>query len=147
MYGNPFTAFLQAHRLFTSKEVHLFSQLISDPNPIHQSLNEESDQLSQGKSQIVHGMLTASIFSSIFGTLIPGSIYRSQNILFHSPIYSNEEVIGRVNVKEVKDMKGRGMIVICDTIIEKKSDNNKTKDYDEMTLCVSGKASVWLPVS
>jgi acyl dehydratase len=94
----------------------------------------------------VHGILTASVFSSIFGTLIPGSIYRSQKLVFQSPVYSNESIIGRVQVTKVKDMKSRGLMVTCDTIVYKNYDGSKNiQDCDNAIVCISGEATVWLP--
>ena len=92
-------------------------------------------------------MLTASLFSSIFGTLIPGSVYRSQTITFQSPVYSQERVVGRVQVRSVRDMKSRGLLVTCDTNVYKNcgdtSDN--IKDKRDAIVCISGEAQVWLP--
>ncbi len=95
----------------------------------------------------MHGMLTASLFSSIFGTLIPGSVYRSQNINFHSPVYSNEIVVGIVRVKEIREMKSRGLLLTCDTNIFKNCGKTTVgiNKKQNAILCVSGKASVWLP--
>ena len=128
-----------------------FGELISDNNPIHQSIlpekqSSEAQSILVNKPQIVHAMLTGSIFSSIFGTLIPGSIYRSQILKFHSPVYSNEKVLGRVVVTKVKDMKSRGTLVTCDTNVYKNHDwSENIEDCDDIILCISGEANVWLP--
>ena len=74
-------------------------------------------------------MLSASVFSSIFGTLIPGSIYRSQKISFNLPIFSDEYIIGRVQVVKVKDLR-KGLLVTCDTIVYQ-------KDIDDKNLAMS----------
>jgi 3-hydroxybutyryl-CoA dehydratase len=142
MHSFHFSRFIlttQVQRNFTPDDVSNFGILISDNNPIHQPTTGESPQ-------IVHGMLTASIFSSIFGTLIPGSIYRSQTLLFHSPVYADETIIGRVQVTNVKNMKKRGLMVTCNTNVYKNYDwNDNITDCDDAVTCISGHAIVWLP--
>lgn len=112
-------------------------------NPIHQQSNDEPSP----KKVIVHGMFSASVFSSIFGTLIPGSLYRSQTLTFNAPVYSDEYVIGRVEVTKVKDLR-KGLLVTCDTSIYQQieEDTKIKKDRMEgMTKCVQGVAEVWIP--
>lgn len=108
---------------------------------------------------MVHGMLSASLFSCIFGTLIPGSIYRNQSMIFQSPIYSNEKVMGVVTVTKVRNMKRRGTMVSCDTHVYKNFDEEDTKKKsssssttmqgfflgDHVIKCISGEATVWIP--
>ena len=103
---------------------------------------------------IVHGMLVASIFSSIIGTLIPGAIYRSQNITFHSSVLVNEIVIGRVDVTKLRVITKENIeriLMTCKTavrkekIIDNHEENNDTKK--ELILCVTGEAKVLLPSS
>lgn len=97
---------------------------------------------------MVHGMLSGSLFSSIFGTLIPGSIYRNQTMIFQSPIYSNEKVMAVVKVKKVRNMKRRGIMVSCDTSVYKnfREDMEGMQDLgDNVIRCLSGEATVWIP--
>lgn len=123
--------YAEISRVFKPEEIHQYGILIGDMNPIH---------LNRGDGKIVvHGMLTSSLFSSIFGTLIPGSVYRSQSLLFHSPIYCNEVVLGKVKVTSVVDRKRLGVLVMCQTTVEK-----YTHD-DTNIICVSGTAEVLLP--
>lgn len=86
---------------------------------------------------IVHGMLVGSLFSSIFGTLIPGSVYRSQRLEFRQPVFANDPIVARVVVLDVRNMKGRGLLVTCDTTI--------ASAYDKLVKHVEGEATVWLP--
>ena len=79
-------------RIFSNKQVQEYGQLISDNNPIHQEINMsninkiDDHNKTSSSNVIVHGMLSASLFSSIFGTLIPGSYYSSQNLIFQTPV-------------------------------------------------------------
>ena len=140
----------QVHRIFTPEQVTEYGHLIGDNNPIHQTNDRELDSTSFPDDKdkvIVHGMLTGSLFSSIFGTLIPGSIYRNQTMIFHSPIYCDESVVGRVRVKKIRDMKSRGVMVTCDTNVFKNCGDTteNIEDQDDAVVCISGEATVWLP--
>ena len=86
---------------------------------------------------IVHGMLVGSLFSSIFGTLIPGSVYRSQRLEFRHAVFANDPIVARVVVLDVRNMKGRGLLVTCDTTIASAD--------DKLVKHVEGEATVWLP--
>jgi acyl dehydratase len=123
--------YAEISRLFTPEEVKRYGMLIGDMNPIH--LNAENGKI------MVHGMMTSSLFSSIFGTLIPGSVYRSQSLLFHSPVHCNERVVGKIKVISVKNRKRLGVLVTCQTTVEKQIDESKN------ILCISGDAEVLLP--
>ena len=65
--------------LFTQEDVDTFAQVTGDTNPIH--LDEEYASKSIFKKRVVHGALSNSIFSKVFGTITPGkgTIYLSQN--------------------------------------------------------------------
>lgn len=78
---------------FTQKDVEVFSDLTGDKNPIH--LNRTFAEKSEYGRQIVQGMLIATAFSKVFGTMWPGedSIYISQDILFISPVYVETDYI------------------------------------------------------
>jgi len=136
---------LQIERIFTVEDVARFGDLVGDKNPLHACMTRDdaSDfptlqhagliKIQDDKSEaLVHGMLASSLFSCIFGTLIPGAVYRSQDLQFRAPIYANDLVVGRIQVKQVKI--ARGLLVSCDTSVTCK----------ERT-CVSGEATVWLP--
>jgi hypothetical protein len=54
--------------------------------------------------------------------------------------------VGRVQVTKVKDMKSRGLMLTCDTIVYKNYDGSKNiQDCDNAIVCISGEATVWLP--
>jgi len=137
-----------------------YGRLIGDLNPIHLRGHGDDNISSDGRSgetmmpakfrricnedgqpeTVVHGMLVASLFSSIFGTLIPGSVYRKQNIEFRQPVFAGDTIIARVDVTDVRNMKGRGSLVMCDTSI-----TSRDADSDHSITFVDGEAKVWLP--
>ena len=148
----------EVQRLFTPEEIFQYGSLIGDLNPIHLEGHgavggdgtASSDSAANidpkfirrrskdGRPEaIVHGMLVGSLFSSIFGTLIPGSVYRSQRLEFRQPVFANDPVVARVVVSDVRNMKGRGLLVTCDTTVG--SADGKLVRY------VEGEAKVWLP--
>ena len=71
---------------FTQNEVNAFATLTGDTNPIHLDKNYAKNSIF--KKRIMHGFLSASIFSRVFGTLFPskGCIYLKQELNFLSAI-------------------------------------------------------------
>lgn len=137
--------------MFTVEQVAQFGKLIGDENPLHspqtffpksfQSLEkvgiiqwqQQQDNTQRQSQVLVHGMMVGSLFSCIFGTLIPGSVYRSQQLAFRAPVFCNETVTGRVKVVKVRQWR-EGLVLTCDT-----------KVLCQGRECITGEASVWLP--
>lgn len=88
-------------RTFSQKEVSDFSTLSLDTNPLHTDPSYASNSIF--KQPIVPGFLTASLFSAIIGTKMPGcgSIYLNQSLSFKRPVYPDEAVTATVAVKEL----------------------------------------------
>jgi 3-hydroxybutyryl-CoA dehydratase len=63
-------------------------------------------------TRVLHGMLTASIFSTMVGMLLPGTgaIYRSQTIRFLLPVHIGETVTAHFVVRSVDRTKHRLLI-------------------------------------
>lgn len=91
----------------TDADVKAYSGLSGDKNPIH--MDEEYAENSRYKKRIAHGMISASYFSSLFGTKIPGEgcVYVSQSLNFKRPVYLNDTVTATVIVKEIDLKKKR----------------------------------------
>ena len=90
----------------TDSDVKGFSGISGDKNPVHMS--DEYAQSSRYKKRIAHGLLSASFFSSLFGTRLPGEgcVYVSQNLQFKRPVYIGDTVVATVEVIRV-DCKNR----------------------------------------
>jgi len=88
-------------------DVKAFAGISGDHNPVH--LNEEYANQSRFKKRIAHGLLTASFFSAIFGTKLPGEgcVYASQNLQFKKPVYLGDTVTAKVTVTAVDVAKKR----------------------------------------
>lgn len=154
--GIALSQFAELHRTFTQQDVRAYGKIVGDDNPIH-SIHPPSDtddrqgrKPRRERTAVVHGMLTASLFSAIFGTLIPGSIYRSQDLRFKSPVFCDERVVGRIRVTRVKNLRGRGALVTCDTTVlryggDGDEDGGVVGTEEDMEECVVGEAEVWLP--
>jgi acyl dehydratase len=150
--------FTELRRTFSQEDVNTFGSLIGDFNPVHypptHHSNDKSDRQNHHDTRqpILHGILLSSLFSTIFGTLIPGCIYRSQTLKFHQPVYMNEMICGRVLVTKLRkiDRGGAvgGVLCTCETTVRKDQiDDIGTNDKSDnhSLLCVTGEAKVWLP--
>lgn len=91
----------------TDTDIKNFAAISGDRNPVH--LNEEYAEKSRYKRRIAHGLMTASYFSALFGTKIPGEgcVYVSQNLRFKRAVYLNDTVTASVIVTEVDLSKKR----------------------------------------
>jgi acyl dehydratase len=90
-------------RILTEDDVHIFAKLSGDTNPLH--MDETYAQSTQFRGRIVHGMLVASLCSTLVGMYVPGKrcLYLSQSVSFKKPVYIGDTVIvtGTVTAKSV----------------------------------------------
>ena len=88
---------------FSQAEVEAFATLTGDRNPIH----FEGPMAKEGTfgRPILHGMLSASIFSRIFGTAFPGpgTVYLNQDLRFLRPMFAETSYIAKVGVMETTE--------------------------------------------
>ena len=91
----------------TDADIKVFSGISGDRNPVH--LDEHYAENSRYKKRIAHGLMTASYFSALFGTKIPGEgcVYVSQSLNFKRPIYIGDTVIATVEVVKIDLEKNR----------------------------------------
>ena len=96
----------------TDSDIANFAEVTGDTNPLHLDDDFARETIFQGR--IAHGMLTASLFSAILGTKLPGPgcIYMSQNIYFRAPVRPGDTVIATVTVKEI-DREKRHVTFDC----------------------------------
>ncbi len=115
---------------FSQEEVNKFAEVTGDKNPVH--LDAEYASKTMFKRPIMHGMLSASLFSKVFGTLFPGegTIYLKQTLNFLKPMYVDTTYIAEFTVKEVIAGKHRAVV---ETLI---------KDKASSLVCTSGEALV-----
>ncbi|WP_169763634.1 MaoC family dehydratase [Campylobacter mucosalis] len=91
----------------TDADIKAFAGISGDRNPVH--LDEEYASKSRYKKRIAHGLMTASYFSALFGTKIPGEgcVYVSQTLNFKRPVYIGDTVTAIVEVFKIDIKKSR----------------------------------------
>lgn len=115
---------------FSQDEVTRFAEVTGDKNPVHTDADYAAKTMF--KKPIMHGMLSASLFSKVFGTLFPGegTIYLKQSLNFLKPMYVETDYVAEFIVKDVIKDKNRAII---ETLIKDKNTN---------LVCTSGEAVV-----
>jgi acyl dehydratase len=115
---------------FSQDEVNRFAEVTGDKNPVHTDAAYAAKTMF--KRPIMHGMLSASLFSKVFGTLFPGegTIYLKQSLSFLKPMYVDTDYEAVFTVKEVIGDKNRATV---ETLI---------KDKNTGLVCTSGEATV-----
>jgi 3-hydroxybutyryl-CoA dehydratase len=88
-------------KTITDTDVKSFSDISGDTNPIHLNQAFASETLFKGK--VIHGMLTASLISTVIGTKLPGPgcIYVGQELHFKAPVRVGDTVTAFCKVKNV----------------------------------------------
>ncbi len=73
-------------KTFTEADVYLFAGISGDVNPVH--LNQVEAEKTIFRGRIIHGMLTASVISTVLGMYLPGpgTIYLGQTLEFLKPV-------------------------------------------------------------
>tara|TARA_B100000212_G_C27383861_1_gene538274 strand:+ start:2462 stop:2896 length:435 start_codon:yes stop_codon:yes gene_type:complete len=112
---------------FSSKDLDIFSKLSGDKNLLHLDYDFA---VSKGfNSEVVFGMLSASLFSRLIGMHCPGknALYLSQSMDFKRPLFLDNEITVKGTV--LKKFDKFKMIKM------------KTEIIDEKNIYVTGEAS------
>jgi 3-hydroxybutyryl-CoA dehydratase len=88
-------------KTLSENDVYTYAGLIGDINPVH--VNAEYAKTTRFGERIVHGMLTASFFSTLVGMLIPGAdaIYLSQTCKFLLPVKFGDTITATGEVTKI----------------------------------------------
>jgi 3-hydroxybutyryl-CoA dehydratase len=88
-------------KTISENDVYTFAGIIGDFNPVH--VNEEYAKSTRFGSRIVHGMLTASFVSTVFGMLLPGAdaIYLGQTLKFLKPVRFGDTITATAEVTKI----------------------------------------------
>jgi len=115
----------------TDADIKIFAGISGDHNPIH--VSDEYAEQSRFKRRIAHGMISASFFSAMFGTKIPGNgcVYVSQSFNFKRPVYIGDTVTASIEVTSVDIKNNR---VFFDTVCKVKG-----------KVVIDGAAELWVP--
>jgi 3-hydroxybutyryl-CoA dehydratase len=86
-------------------DIEAFAEVTGDHNPVH--VDEEFAKTTRFGKRIAHGMLTASLISSVLANKLPGegSVYLGQTLQFIGPVFPGDEVTARVTVKDIREDK------------------------------------------
>jgi len=89
----------------TEADIQAFAEVTGDHNPIH--LDDEFAKSTRFGRRIAHGMLTASLISSVLANKLPGegSVYLGQSLQFVAPVFPGDEVTARVTIKQIREDK------------------------------------------
>ena len=90
-------------RTITESDIEAFADVTGDRNPVH--LDDDFAKNTRFGRRIAHGMLTASLISSVLANHLPGegSVYLGQTLQFVAPVFPGDEVTARVTVIEVRE--------------------------------------------
>ncbi len=94
-------------KTFTDDDVRRFVEITGDVNPLH--VDDGFAARTRFGRRVIHGMLTASILSTMVGMLLPGTgaIYRSQTIEFLRPVHVGDTVTAHFVVRAIDRGKHR----------------------------------------
>lgn len=94
-------------KTITEADILMFAGVSGDTNPVH--LNQEFAMGTAFQGRIAHGMLTASLISTVIGTKLPGPgcIYLTQTLRFMQPVRAGDTVTAHVSIREINVEKRR----------------------------------------
>ena len=92
-------------KTITETDVVLFAGITGDFNPVH--IDEAHAQQTQFEGRIAHGMLGASLISTVLGTRLPGpgTVYLGQDLKFRAPTRIGDTLTATVEVAAVREDK------------------------------------------
>ena len=92
-------------RTIEQADIDAFAGVTGDHNPVH--VDEEFAKTTRFGRRISHGMLTASLISSVLANKLPGegSVYLGQTLQFVAPVFPGDEITARVTVKQIREDK------------------------------------------
>jgi len=123
---------VQYSQTITDADIKAFSGISGDRNPVH--IDQEYASASRYGKRIAHGLMSASFFSALFGTKLPGPgcVYVSQTLNFKRPVYIDDTVIAEISVTKIDRLKRR---VFFDTICKVKG-----------KIVITGSAEIFIPL-
>ncbi len=92
-------------KTITQEDIELFAKVSGDVNLVH--LDEEYAKTTMFKQTISHGMLPASLISTVLGTKLPGAgtIYLKQALKFTKPVFPGDTIKAELTVTQKDDDK------------------------------------------
>ena len=105
----------QFQKTITETDIVLFAGISGDFNPVHVS-ETEAEKTIFGE-RIAHGMLGASLISTVIGMYMPGpgTIYLEQNCKFKKPVKIGDTLTAAVEIVEIVNRE-KGILKLGNTI-------------------------------
>ncbi|HUC01317.1 MAG TPA: MaoC family dehydratase [Candidatus Paceibacterota bacterium] len=77
----------------TPELIHEFAEVSGDRNPLH--VDDSYARATSFGQRVSHGMIVGALFSRLIGMYLPGkySVYLSQTLNFHKPVFVGAEVV------------------------------------------------------
>ncbi|WP_339898322.1 MaoC family dehydratase [Paraglaciecola polaris] len=115
----------------TDADIKAFAGISGDHNPVH--VSDDYASKSRFNKRIAHGLMSASFFSALFGTKLPGPgcVYVAQNLRFKRPVYIGDTVIAVAKVTSID--------------IDKKRVFFSTDCYVKNKIVIAGEAEIYIP--
>src|SRR5579862_9559155 len=90
-------------RTLTHRDIELFATMSGDVNPAH--VDDEYARSDLFHHIIAHGMWSASLISTVLGTMLPGpgAIYLGQTLRFEHPVAVGDAITVSVTVTTKQD--------------------------------------------
>lgn len=94
-------------KTITEADIGHFVAITGDVNPLH--VDAEFAANTFFGQRVVHGMLSASLFSTMVGMHLPGigAIYRSQTIEFKRPVYIGDTLTALFTITRINSTLNR----------------------------------------
>jgi 3-hydroxybutyryl-CoA dehydratase len=103
-------------KTITEADILLFAGVSGDTNPVH--IDAEAAARTPFKERIAHGMLSASLISTVLGTRLPGpgTIYLAQNLKFRAPVRIGATVTATAEITALDAEKKRATLKTTCTV-------------------------------
>ena len=94
-------------KTITDADVLLFAGVSGDTYPLH--VDAEYAKTTRFKQRVVHGMLSASLLSTVNGLMLgtPDGIYVEQSLRFRRPVFIGDTLTARSEVTRIDVAKRR----------------------------------------
>jgi acyl dehydratase len=93
-------------KTITEADIVIFAGLSGDTYPLH--LDAEYAKTTRFGARIAHGMLSASLLSTVNARLLgPGGMYVEQTLRFRRPVFIGDTLTARTELVEIDPVKRR----------------------------------------
>jgi 3-hydroxybutyryl-CoA dehydratase len=92
-------------KTFTDEDIRRFVEITGDDNPLH--VDDDYAANTRFGGRIIHGMLTASLLSTIVGKHLPGvgGLYLGQQVRFVKPVRPGDTITASAEVVAIRPEK------------------------------------------